>query len=116
MPRYASLRDQYRLSLANCKMRSSQCRQSQRGQVLIEYVLLSVVVLGVAMGLTRKLQEAEVLAAFVEKPWGSIAGMIEFGSWSNESAASMRRKNKSGGNLHPSSRQLSLKPNDSECR
>lgn len=90
-------------------------RSSQRGQILIEYVLLMVLVAGIAIGLTRKLQEAEVLASFVEKPWGAIAGMIEFGSWSDESAASMRRKNKSGGNLHPSSRQLSLKPNDSEC-
>lgn len=55
--------------------------RSQSGQVTVELVLISVVLLGLALFVQKQLfKDGEFLANLVEKPWMSIAGLIENGS------------------------------------
>ena len=53
----------------------------QRGQVLIEMVLLGVVLIGLlAMGV-RVFREKKVMQNITQGPWETTSGMIESGVW-----------------------------------
>lgn len=56
-------------------------RSSQSGQMIVEYVLLTVIVVGVALFISTQFRDNELLGEIVEKPWQSLAGMIQNGSW-----------------------------------
>lgn len=54
---------------------------NQRGQIAIEYILLSVVIVGAFLGARSVLISNNTVANFVQRPWALVAGMIETGVW-----------------------------------
>lgn len=55
--------------------------KNQRGQVAIEYILITVVLAGILLSVRSALISNNVVANFVQKPWELVAGMIESGVW-----------------------------------
>lgn len=55
--------------------------RNQRGQFVVEGILLMVVLLGAMTFLTAKIRETGVVAQMVTGPWEKIAGMTENGVW-----------------------------------
>ncbi len=55
--------------------------KDQGGQIAIEYILLSVIFAGIALGAKNLLVANNTLGSFVQKPWELVAGMIESGVW-----------------------------------
>jgi hypothetical protein len=60
---------------------------NQRGQFLIESVLLMIVMLSIFIASTNALKDSHFLAKLIEKPWGRVQGMIECGVWGPPQAA-----------------------------
>lgn len=65
-------------------------RSNQKGQFVIEAVLLMVVMLSIFMASVNALKDGQYLAKLISGPWEKIAGMIESGVWDGAAAA---RKN-----------------------
>ncbi|WP_413289598.1 hypothetical protein [Bdellovibrio sp. HCB337] len=77
--------------------------KNNRGQFVVEAVLLMVLSLGLlSLGL-RTLRDGNVLGSFISGPWERVAGMIESGSWEAPDAAAKKHPNQVG-------RSLSLDP------
>lgn len=76
---------------------------NNKGQFLIEAVLLMVLMVGLLIAATTKLKESKALAKMINGPWEQVSGMIESGVWDSPDAA--RKK-------HPNqiNRSLSLDP------
>ncbi len=55
--------------------------KNQRGQFVIEAVLLMIVMLGLVTAFIRTARETEILSKIVETPWEKTSGMIESGNW-----------------------------------
>ena len=55
--------------------------KNQRGQIAVEYILLSVIVLGVFLAVRNQLTSDNTMGNFVQKPWAMVAGMVETGVW-----------------------------------
>ena len=62
-------------------------RHNQRGQFVIEGVLLMVVMIGLFLSATRILREEAFLAKLVVGPWERVSGMIENGVWETPAAS-----------------------------
>lgn len=79
----------------------SSTPKNQKGQALLEGILLLAILMFVATGATKFLQDNKVAAKLVAEPWGKLAGMIECGTWAP-----------CGAGLHPQTmdRVLSLSP------
>lgn len=81
--------------------------KSQRGQLVVEAILLMVVLLAIAGLATKYLANSQLAQKLTIEPWGKLAGMIECGSW---------QQCQGGIGVHPSSinRTLSLRiePNE----
>lgn len=56
-------------------------QNNQRGQFLIESVLLIVVMVGIFMAGTNALRDKKFLAKLIGGPWEQVQGMIECGVW-----------------------------------
>jgi hypothetical protein len=54
-------------------------RMGQRGQVAVEYILLTVTVVAVALLVRNQISQRQVLAQFVQAPWAKLSGVIENG-------------------------------------
>lgn len=54
---------------------------NQSGQMIIEYILLTVITIGIAIFVSSSFRSNEFLAQMVSAPWRSLAGMIQNGSW-----------------------------------
>lgn len=55
--------------------------RNQRGQFVIEGLLLMVVLLSVFVFLSGKIKESGIVSQMVTGPWSKIAGMTETGTW-----------------------------------
>jgi hypothetical protein len=55
--------------------------RSQAGQVSVEYILITVVLVGLALTVKKFVISEGMLSNFVQKPWDMVAGMIETGVW-----------------------------------
>lgn len=62
-------------------MKISHIIKNQSGQVAVEYILLSVIFVGIFLGARNILVSSNTLGNFVQKPWALVAGMIETGVW-----------------------------------
>ncbi|HPI40619.1 MAG TPA: hypothetical protein PLJ21_07425 [Pseudobdellovibrionaceae bacterium] len=81
---------------------------NQKGQFVIESILLAVLTLGIFMFVTKQLQESQFLSRLISEPWGYIAGMSEAGVWETPDKAKSMHPNlasRTGQN-----RNLSLEP------
>jgi hypothetical protein len=54
---------------------------NQKGQFLVEAVLLLVVMMGISMALRQFFASSEFAKSLVSAPWSKLAGMIECGTW-----------------------------------
>lgn len=68
-------------------------RHNQKGQFVIEGVLLMVVMVGVFISATRYLREERFLAKLVGGPWEIVSGMVESGVWEPPASAKTKHPN-----------------------
>lgn len=75
--------------------------KNQKGQMIVEAILLMVIFFGVTMAVGKYFKSEEILAQLVSKPWKSLSGMLQNGVWSEP---------KQGGPSHPNThiRHISL--------
>lgn len=67
--------------------------KNERGQFVVEAVLLMVLSIGLlSLGL-RTLRNGDMLGNFISGPWERVAGMIESGSWEAPDAAAKKHPN-----------------------
>lgn len=55
---------------------------NQSGQMIIEYILLMVVLIGVGTAIVDFLKDQKFATKFTQDPWEKMNGMIQCGSWS----------------------------------
>ncbi len=55
--------------------------KSQFGQMTLEMILLTVVLLAVAIASTKALRDNQIIASLIGQPWAVVQGMIEDGVW-----------------------------------
>lgn len=67
--------------------------RNERGQFVIEAVLLMVLSIGLLTLALRGLKDGKVLGNLVSGPWTKMAGMIESGSWSPADTAAKNHPN-----------------------
>lgn len=64
--------------------------QNNRGQFLIEAVLLVTLSLGLLVWSTRYFREKKIIAKAVEGPWSRVSTMTESGIWAPNNATNIR--------------------------
>lgn len=62
-------------------MKAKKRPSNQKGQFVIEAVLLMVISLMLFLGLMKSFKDKQILENILVKPWDKIAGMIENGAW-----------------------------------
>lgn len=84
-------------------MRITKPLSNNRGQVVIENILMLIILIGGISFLSTSLRESQAIAKLVSGSWTKIAGMIECGVWEAPSKACT---------LHPNQlkRSVSLDP------
>lgn len=60
--------------------------RSQGGQLIMEAVILMVILVGVALTITKYFTSQEVLHNLISGPWKSLAGMMQNGEWGTPDA------------------------------
>jgi hypothetical protein len=83
--------------------KSSSRRLDQRGQFVIEAVLLMVLSIGLLTAGLKLLRDGKVVSNLIDGPWDRVSGMIESGVWQPASQAAAHHPNQR-------SRSLSLDP------
>ena len=54
---------------------------NQKGQLMVEAVLLMAITVSLSLVVTKYLQESQFAQKLVAKPWSTLSGMIECGVW-----------------------------------
>ena len=78
--------------------------RNNKGQFLVETVLMMVLTVGLFIAATGQLKERKVLAKLIGGPWERVSGMIEAGVWAPPDEARKKHPNQTD-------RSLSLDPN-----
>jgi hypothetical protein len=73
--------------------------KNQRGQIVVEAVLLTTVLLGLTIFVQNRLQQSRFAEKLVSGPWGKLSGMIECGVWDTCVAASGKHPSNKNRNL-----------------
>jgi len=83
----------------HCQIRNQI--HNEKGQLVVEAVLLLAVVMAITMAVSSYVQKNDFANKLVSKPWKTLSGMIECGTWTG-----------CGQGNHPAStpRNLSLQP------
>lgn len=68
-------------------------RHNNKGQFVIESILLMVVGISVLLFMTKTIREGEWMKKLVSEPWGKLAGMIESGVWETPKDAQLKHPN-----------------------
>lgn len=81
-------------------------RQNQKGQIIVESVLIMVLVLAMLTLVSGKLKEMGYVKKLTVDPWARVSGMVECGAWDpcGIGAAAGSKKH------HPNNRVVSLRP------
>lgn len=64
-----------------------------RGQMTIEMMLLAIIFVGVAMGVSNYAKSTGMMATLIESPWLPLQGMIEDGVWVKAGESKTRHPN-----------------------
>lgn len=88
--------------------------QNQKGQFLIESVLLLVVLLGVFMLVSNYVRDKQLLSKLVEGPMRNVSAMVAFGTWRADGCTAPGRARQTIGKCHPNSISRSLSSDPSE--
>jgi hypothetical protein len=78
---------------------SSFFLRNQKGQFVIEAVLLMVLSVSLLMAGLKLLKDNKVVSNLIDGPWERVAGMIESGSWQEPGAAAKDHPNQRDRNL-----------------
>lgn len=62
-------------------MKKRNVASNEKGQFVIEAVLLMIVMLGILIGSVNALRDSKFLAKLVSGPWERVSGMMESGVW-----------------------------------
>ena len=60
--------------------------QNQKGQMVVEYVLLLVLSMGLVLLVSKLFQKSEFASMLITKPFEKVAGMVENGTWGTPEA------------------------------
>ena len=87
-------------------------KRNNKGQMLIESVLIMVVLLGFFMLLTNLIKEKKLVQKMVEPSIRSVANMTKYGTWRGDGCTAPGKSKVSIGKCHPNSiaRSLSSDP------
>ena len=93
----------------------SSLNKNNKGQVLIESVLLLTVLVGAFLYVTKYARDKKLLSNFVQKPMQSLSTMTGYGVWKSADSTGCKAPGKSAvsiGKCHPNSiaRALSSNP------
>jgi hypothetical protein len=55
--------------------------KNQSGQLLVEMILLMAIGVGISMMITNYLRDNQFAQNLVARPWATLSGMIECGTW-----------------------------------
>lgn len=66
---------------------------NERGQFVIEAVLLMVVSVGLLSFALKSLRDNDTMSKLVSEPWQKVAGMIESGNWNTADVAAKKHPN-----------------------
>ena len=73
-------------------MNPRQLPRNQAGQLIIEMILILTIFTGLSIFVASAFRDQDLLANLVQKPWASLAGMLQNGVWQDPA---------SGRSLHP---------------
>lgn len=59
-------------------------KKNQKGQMIIEAILIMVIFLGVSRFVANSFKENELVKKLVKTPWVMLAAMIETGKWESD--------------------------------
>lgn len=87
-------------------------KNRNKGQIVIESVLLMVVLLGFFIFMTNYIKEKKFVSNLVKEPMNNLATMAAFGTWKKDGCTSPGGSKQTIGKCHPNSiaRGLSSKP------
>lgn len=66
-------------------------KRNRGGQAIIEFILLTTVIVGLTAFISNKLRENQTMASLVSTPWRGLSNVIEHGVWMTD--ASKAKKN-----------------------
>ncbi|MBK7843959.1 MAG: hypothetical protein IPJ71_09715 [Bdellovibrionales bacterium] len=66
---------------------SNALNSGQKGQSVVEAVLLAIVLLGITMFVSNFFKKEELIRKIISGPWQNLAGMIQNGVWAQRSAS-----------------------------
>jgi hypothetical protein len=66
-------------------------RKSQSGQAIIEFILITTVLVGIAAFVSNHLRENHIISSLIATPWQGLSNVIEHGVWMAD--ASKAKKN-----------------------
>ena len=67
--------------------------KNQKGQIVIESVLLAVLTMAIVMTTFNYLRDNKFLAKLIDGPWQKVAGMLECGVWDTQAKACTKHPN-----------------------
>lgn len=79
-------------------MNKKPSHNNEKGQLVIEFVLLMVLVLGAVTLIKKQFSEKQILSQMISGPWASVSFMMENGTWD---------KKKSPDEAHPQTSPIS---------
>lgn len=75
--------------------------RNQKGQFLVEAVLLMIILVGVFVAGINVLRDSKMLSKLISGPWSQVSGMIESGVWMDPAAARQKHPNQIDRSLAP---------------
>lgn len=57
--------------------------QKQKGQLMIEMILIMFIFLGITLFIQKTFSSQQVLSKLIESPWSKLAGFMEAGVWAS---------------------------------
>ncbi len=79
---------------AKTQFSGNKTLRNNKGQILIEFVLLGVVAIGLLAVGVRIIREKKITQSLTQGPWEKTAGMIESGSWNPPAIARQSHPNR----------------------
>ena len=67
--------------------------RNQSGQVAVEFILISIIIMSVALAIGRSLRQTDFLGSMAGGPWALLTGMIENGVWEKPQVAKTMHPN-----------------------
>ena len=85
--------------------------KNEKGQLLIESMLLIIILMGAFLVLTKQIKERKMMQDLVTKPMERLGRMAGYGTWQEKCTGQGKSNKLSPGQCHPNSIQRSLSSN-----